>query len=233
MIATVHELARSNEELNRFSYVCSHDMKEPVRMIESMAALLTNRDFDANEKVRAELLSRISVNTSRLRAIIDGLLAYSRIEAKVEMTQVDLNLILAEICDGLSMAAEDHGAKIEVGPLPVVNGATVHFTQLFHNLIGNALKYSDKEIPLIRLSARKSSDGWTFLLEDNGPGVPEEARLEIFKLFSRLKRRDEVEGTGLGLSIAQRIVEQYKGQIKCLSSVLGGAAFEIFIPHAS
>ena len=231
MITTLHELARSNEELNRFSYVCSHDMKEPVRMIESMAALLMNRDFDANDKVRTELLSRISVNTSRLRAIIDGLLAYSRIEAKIEVRDVDLNVILADIRDGLSLAVTDQGATIEVAPLPVVRGATVHFTQLFHNLIGNALKYSDKPEPFIRLSARDTGTGWVFLLEDNGPGVPEASRREIFKLFSRLKRRDEVEGTGLGLSIAQRIVEQYKGTILCRASPLGGAAFEIVIPH--
>lgn len=231
MIETLSELGRSNEELNRFSYVCSHDMKEPVRMIESMAALLVDPEFEADEVVRSELLGRISANTSRLRAIIDSLLAYSRIDAKVETTDVDLNAVLTDICESLSLAVKDRGATIEVGPLPTVNGAKVHFTQLFQNLIGNALKYTDNMKPLIRLKATDSGKGWEFVLDDNGPGIPEESRVEIFRLFSRLKRRDEVEGTGLGLSIAQRIVMQYGGSIECGASELGGAAFTIFLPH--
>lgn len=231
MVAALAELARSNEELNRFSYVCSHDMKEPVRMIESMAALLISPDFEADEPLRRELLSRISTNTTRLRSIIDSLLAYSRIDAKVPTGPVDLNDVLGEILENLAVSIGEQRAAIDIGPLPTIHGAGIHFTQLFQNLIGNALKYTDKAEPVVRLSAEASGGDWVFTLSDNGPGIPPESRREVFNLFSRLKRRDEVEGTGLGLSIAQRIVTQYGGTIRCEDSELGGAAFVITLPR--
>lgn len=230
---TLAELARSNEELNRFSYVCSHDMKEPVRMIESMANLLINPAFEANEGQNEELLNRISVNTSRLRGIIDSLLAYSRIDAKIEFADVDLNTVLNELLDGLALVIEEANADIRVAHMPTIRGAAVHFTQLFYNLITNALKFNDKPDPIIDVSVTEQTDNWRFLVEDNGPGIAAESREEIFNLFSRLQRRDEVEGTGLGLSIAQRIVGQYGGSISCCDSAYGGIGFEIILPRST
>lgn len=227
---TMDELARSNEELNRFSYVCSHDMKEPVRMIESLSALLLDPAFQAKKDKTEQLLKRISTNTSRLRAIIDSLLAYSRIDAKVNSEPVDLNVTLKDIVEGLALVIEEEGAKVECGNMPTVIGAPVHYTQLLHNLIANALKFTDKTKPVIRVSSETEEAEWVLLVEDNGPGIPVESRQEIFNIFSRLQRRDEVEGTGLGLSIAQRIVLQYGGTLKCCDSSLGGAGFEIRIP---
>ncbi|MDD9909109.1 MAG: PAS domain S-box protein [Ahrensia sp.] len=227
---TLDELARSNEELNRFSYVCSHDMKEPVRMIEAMSMLLTDPDFDADDEKRRDILTRISTNTTRLRAIIDSLLAYSRIDAKIELEDADIGQVIGDILEGLSLVIKEQKATVEVGDMPKIKGAQVHFTQLFQNLIGNALKFSDKRKPVIKISAEKIAGGQQFLLEDNGPGIPEKSRRDIFNLFSRLQRRDEVEGTGLGLSIAQRIVMQYGGTIECVDSSLGGIGFLIFLP---
>ncbi|MEM5473840.1 CheR family methyltransferase [Hoeflea sp. AS60] len=227
---SVAELGRSNEELNRFSYVCSHDMKEPVRMIESMTELLTSEDFEADDKLRAELIGRIGNNTARLRAIIDSLLAYSRIDAKITRDHIDLNDVVHDVLGVLSLAVKERKATVKFGKLPKIYGARVHFMQIFQNLIGNSLKYSDKDEPLIELTAEKSKDGWTFRLEDNGPGIPEKSRTEIFQLFSRLERRDEIDGTGLGLSIVQKIVLQYHGKISCEASELGGAAFVIWLP---
>lgn len=228
--STMEELSRSNEELNRFSYVCSHDMKEPVRLIESMSALLLDPGFDADAERRRDLLSRISNNTVRLRAIIDSLLAYSRIEATVEKTEIDLNAVLVEIREGLSLAAEEKQANLDIGKLPTVRGARVHFTQLFQNLIGNALKFNDSDDPVVKVRSRKRNGQWVFSVEDNGPGIAEEWRKEIFGVFRRLNLRDEIDGTGLGLSICQRIVHQYGGSIKCTTSKLGGAKFEFEVP---
>ncbi len=228
---TLEELARSNEELNRFSYVCSHDLKEPVRMIESMAMLLINPNFHADEAQQSDILQRITTNSSRLRGIIDSLLAYSRIDAKIDLEDADLNRIMDEILGGLSLAIKEHNATVHVDKLPTLKGAPVHFTQLFQNLIGNALKFSDKLKPVVKITAAEVDGGWHFCLEDNGPGIPVESRKDIFNLFSRLQRRDEIEGTGLGLSIAQRIVMQYGGTIECIDSSLGGAAFKIFLPY--
>lgn len=226
---THDELARSNEELSRFSYVCSHDMKEPVRMIEMMSSLLTNPDFDVGDVKRNELLERIGSNTIRLRAIIDNLLAFSRIDAKVEVGSVNLSEVLNDIQQTMLPHFQAQNASVEFAQLPEIWGAKIHFTQLFQNLIGNSLKFNDKDRPIVRVAAQKTTSGWLISVEDNGPGVPKDARGKVFELFSRLKRRDEVEGTGLGLSIVQKIVAQYNGEIKCEESALGGAKFEFSI----
>ncbi len=232
--ATLAELSRSNEELNRFSYVCSHDMKEPVRMIEGLAELMLDPSVKSDPEQQESILNRITVNMARLRRIIDSLLAYSRIEAKVEDNVIDLREVVMEIDDALSLAISEHGAELIVDPLPQLTGARIHFTQLFQNLIGNALKFSDQDEPVVRVSSMEDDRNHIVLrVEDNGPGVPEESREKIFDLFDRLHRQDEIEGVGLGLSICQRIVAQYGGTISCNDSELGGACFEIAIPRGA
>ena len=229
---TLEELSRSNEELNRFSYVCSHDMKEPVRMIENMSQLMLEPDVHEDETQSAELLTRIVNNAHRLRAIIDSLLAYSRIEAKVETAEVDLNEVIADVQSSLSVLIDETLPDIQVDVLPKVFGARVHYTQLFQNLVGNALKFTShtRKKPKIKIKARKIKKEWVFTVEDNGPGIPREHRAHVFSLFSRLHLRDEIEGTGLGLSICQSIVSQYGGTIACDDSEMGGALFEIRLP---
>ncbi len=231
LVNTLAELSRSNEELNRFSYVCSHDMKEPVRMIEQLSAMLLDRDIIENEDERGEVINRITKNMGRLRQIIDSLLAYSRIDAKVEETVIDLRDVVEDIDETLSLAITEHNAEIVVGELPSVEGARVHFTQLFQNLIGNSLKFNDKEQPVVKVSAFGRGSDTILVVEDNGPGVPDEAKEKIFGLFDRLHRQDEIDGIGLGLSICQRIVSQYQGDIICIDSDLGGARFEITLPE--
>ncbi len=228
--ATLRELSRSNEELNRFSYVCSHDMKEPVRMIESLAELLLDDDVQTSDEQGQAILQRISSNMTRLRRTIDSLLAYSRIDAKVEESTIDLRDVVIEMDDSLSLMITEQDADIIIGELPNVVGARIHFAQLFQNLIGNALKFSDKDQPIVKISSAQDEHNVYLFIEDNGPGIPEEHRTKVFNLFDRLHRQDEVEGVGLGLSICQRIVSQYGGQIACGDSELGGAQFKITIP---
>lgn len=227
---TMAELTRSNYELNRFSYVCSHDMKEPVRMIEMMTSLLVQTKSENDEDTKTELIQRIGSNTARLKAIIDNLLAYSRIDAKVDMLAVNLSEVLNEILNQSITLLEQVDAEIDIGTLPTVFGSKIHFLQLFQNLIGNSLKFNDKKNPIIKIGSIPFQDGWKISVDDNGPGIPVESREKVFNLFSRLKRRDEVEGSGLGLSIVQKIVEQYDGTITCSNSSLGGARFEIYLP---
>lgn len=227
---TLNELSRSNEELNRFSYVCSHDMKEPVRMIEAMSGLLLDSEFQLDNEKKTDILERINANTSRLRGIIDGLLAYSRIDSALERGPVELDSVLADILDALSLVVKESNAKIKIDPLPTVMGARVHFSQLFQNLIVNGLKFSDKDSPEIHVHYKLVDDRCIFSVEDNGPGVPENDRETIFGVFHRLQRRDLIDGTGLGLSIAQRIVSQYGGTIRCTEGSMGGASFVFDIP---
>ena len=231
--AALAALSESNEELNRFSYVCSHDMKEPVRLIAAMCDLLQEPEVQGSPDECKELIVRIGSNTRRLSDIISSLLAYSRIDQKVEHTDVDLNQVVADIQESLELGISESGAGIVAGKLPVMHGARVHFTQLFQNLIANAIKFNDKPAPEIRISAEADASAVTVRVEDNGPGIPEDAREEVFVVFRRLQRREEVEGTGLGLSICQRIVHQYGGTIVVEdSAALGGACFVISFPNA-
>ena len=230
-------LARSNEELSRFGYVCSHDMKEPVRVIESMAALLAGTDLEAEPELGRRLAERIGANTARLRAVIDGLLAYSRVEARVESGPVDLGRVVGEVRENLAVALAESRATLEADPLPTVRGARVRFVQLLQNLVGNALAYSHRDRPRVRVRdesaprAAGAEPGPTVLVvEDDGPGIAPEQRDRVFETFTRLELDGEVEGTGLGLSICRRIVRQYGGTIECVDGTLGGAAFRIVLP---
>ena len=227
--ATLDELSKSNEELNRFSYVCSHDMKEPVRLIQSLCELLLEPDIKNDTEQRDDLINRIALNTDRLATIISSLLAYSRIDEKVEFKEVDLNDVLGDVLDSLALSIQEADADIETAALPVVQGARVHFSQLFQNLIANALKFNDKAKAQVRISSVDGENGDAEIrVEDNGPGIKSEDRDSIFEVFKRLQRRDEVEGTGLGLSICQRIVAQYGGTITVEESDdLGGACFVV------
>ena len=225
------ELARSNEELSRFGYVCSHDMKEPVRMIESMSALLLCDGTDRDPVQSRRLIERINANTVRLRAIIDGLLAYSRVDARIESGPVDLARVAAEVRESLAGAIAETGAVLEIGPLPVVHGARVHFVQLLQNLVGNALAYAVGPAPRVRVGARDDRGATELLVEDDGPGIAAADRERVFAVFTRLELDASVEGTGLGLAICQRIAQQYGGTIECVDSALGGAAFRIVLPR--
>jgi two-component system CheB/CheR fusion protein len=225
------ELERSNEELSRFSHVCSHDMKEPVRLIASMVDMLQEPQTRADEEEMAELLTRIGKNTHRLSTIIGSLLAYSRVEARIEFVPVNLNIVAAEISENLSLLISERGAKLQIASLPIVQGAHVHFTQLLQNLIGNSLKYAEGPTPLVVLRAEVTETGHNLIVEDNGPGIPFDKQKRIFDIFTRLELNSKVEGSGLGLAICKRIVEQYGGTIICTDSDLGGARFTISLPE--
>ncbi len=223
------QLSKSNEELNRFSYVCSHDMKEPVRLIQSLCELLMEPDIVVAPNERDELIERISVNTNRLAAIISSLLAYSRVEGKVEAVDVDLNEVLTDVKEGLALSINERNAEVAGTELPVLHGARVHYSQLFQNLISNALKFNDKPLARVHITSTQRPDGGMEIrVDDNGPGIPCEHRDSVFQVFKRLQSRDEIDGTGLGLSICQRIVKQYGGEISAEESPdLGGASFVV------
>ena len=227
------ELARSNEELSRFGYVCSHDMKEPVRMIQSMSALLLSAGPEQDPLQTRQILERINANTVRLRAIIDSLLAYSRVDARIETGPVALDRVAAEVRESLAVAIAEKRAALEVEPLPTVHGARVHFVQLLQNLVGNALAYAVGEAPRVRIRSEREGAAAVLIVEDDGPGIPEAERDRVFAVFTRLELDASVEGTGLGLSICQRIVQQYGGTIECVDSALGGAAFRIVLPDVA
>ena len=153
-----------------------------------------------------------------------------RIDGKLTIENVDLNEVIDEVKDGLSVAIDEAEARFEIDSLPTIQGAKVHFRQLFQNLIGNALKFSGSKACEIVVACEETESEWLITVDDNGPGVPEEAREEIFDVFKRLHRADDIPGTGLGLSICKKILKQYRGKIVCEESALGGASMKMSLP---
>ncbi len=229
--AVMAQLRASNAELERFAFVCSHDMKEPIRTISGLLDFLVNDEDRLSPAERRDLKNRIDRDVARLNSIIESLLAYSRLNSRVETVLLDLNAIVSDVLEGLDHEVKAADAEIELGDLPKLTAADIHMRQLFQNLISNGLKFRRRnKVCKIRVAANEKSDSWVISVEDSGRGVPKKDRERIFSMFQRLNSKDNVEGTGLGLSICSRIVSQYGGVIVCRDSFLGGAAFDIHFP---
>lgn len=228
------DLAQSNAELEQFAYVSSHDLQEPLRMVASYAQLLERRyrtQFDADG---LEFLGYIVDGAKRMRQLIDDLLSFSRIgsqarEMHIVLSEEALNLALAN----LSLAIKESGAEIEKGVLPRVIADQSQLVQLFQNLIGNAIVYRRKEVPLhIRIHAERKDRQWQFAVQDNGIGIASEHRERIFVIFQRLHGRGEYPGTGIGLAICKKIVERHGGRIWVESDVGKGSTFYFLLRAA-
>ncbi|MGZ4989980.1 MAG: protoglobin domain-containing protein [Methylobacter sp.] len=220
------ELARSNKELEQFAYVASHDLQEPLRMVASFTQLLSRRykgklDADADEFIHYAV-----DGATRMQTLINDLLAYSRIGSRTKpFEQVNLNSVLQRAVDNLHMAIEESGAKIVHGELPDTRGDITQLTQLFQNLIGNAIKFRGELPPEIEIKVEDADKYWRIAVCDNGIGIAPEFFERIFVIFQRLHNKEDYPGTGIGLSICKKIVERHGGQIEVNSDRGQGAAF--------
>lgn len=210
------DLARSNTELSQFAYVVSHDLQEPLRSVAGYTKLLVRSlETDLTDD-QQELVDGILGGVERMREFILALLEYSRVgRREVELERLKLGDVLEAATLNLAMAIEDNKATVAAPQgLPTVSGDPVKLTQLFQNLIGNALKFRRPEAaPFIELSWWKTGDHAEITLRDNGLGIPEDQRENVFQLFQRLHRNEEIPGTGLGLAICQKVVWQHGGRI--------------------
>jgi len=209
------ELERSNEELAQFASVASHDLREPLRVIAGYLDLLVRRFGDALDEEARELVREAVGGAERMGELIDGLLRYSGVgRAQAERREVDVAEILDGTLQGLQAALRDAEATVEVDEdLPIVQADPALLGQLFQNLLANAVKFRNGSPPRVRVSGETLADGWRFVVEDNGIGVPPEAAERIFDMFSRATTRDRYEGTGIGLAVCRRIVERHNGTI--------------------
>lgn len=228
------ELQRSNEDLQQFAHVASHDLKEPVRKIATFESRLS-QDFGELLPERAQsYLEKIRLAARRMYTMIEGVLRYSSLnESELRRFEpVDLGEVLAQIRSDLEVLIEQKGARIEAGPLPVVEGLPTLLYQLFYNIVNNALKFADSERPpLIRISTEEGRAGEaTIRVEDNGIGFDPEQAERIFKTFTRLNPKDRYEGTGLGLALCQKIVDRHGGRIHATGKRGVGAVFVISLP---
>ncbi|HTF65619.1 MAG TPA: PAS domain S-box protein [Edaphobacter sp.] len=232
---TMAELRRSNDELQQFSNVASHDLQEPLRMVASFTQLLSRRykgrlDADADEYIAYAV-----EGCNRMKTLIEDLLIYSNVGTGERSTeQSSCESALSQALANLQMAIEESGTVVTQDPLPAVAMDGARLSQLFQNLVGNAIKYRGAEAPRIHVSAeRRDGDGWTFSVRDNGLGIDRQYFQKIFILFQRLHGRNEFKGTGIGLSICKKIVERSGGRIWVESQPKQGSIFYFSLPEGN
>ncbi len=207
-------LKRSNEDLERFAYISSHDLQEPLRAIVSYSQLLERRYRGRLDPDADAYIQFITDSGRRMQALVNDLLQHSRITSQVLVLEpVATEEVLAQTLLSISMLLKEQGATVTHDPLPVVQADARQLEQIFSNLIGNAIKYRRQEPPKIHVSAVKKEDMWQFSVTDNGIGIEPRYLEKIFTIFERLHGQERYEGTGIGLAICKRIVERHGGRI--------------------
>ncbi len=239
------ELVRSNAELEQFAYVASHDLQEPLRMVTSYLQLLERRyknQLDANAD---QFITYAVDGARRMQTLINDLLNYSRVSTRGQPFKlVDCDVILQRAIANLQIAIADSQAIVTHDNLPRVMADTTQLTQVFQNLIGNAIKFCQNQQPQIHIGVAKETpnsdeeslnsiplaDEWLFSIRDNGIGLESQYAERIFIIFQRLHGRDKYPGTGIGLAICKKIIERHGGRIWVESKPGQGSTFYFTIP---
>ena|GEM_PF-538825 len=226
------ELTRSNEELEQFAYVASHDLQEPLRMISGFTQLLAKRYKGKLGKDADEFVSFIVDGTARMQRVIEDLLAYSRVGTRGKPFEpTDCENIFNQAVTNLKVAIEENKAEVTHDPLPTVMADPTQMVQLFQNLISNGIKFRKKEeTPRIHVSAQRRGNEWIFLVRDNGIGISPEFKRRLFQIFQREHAASEYPGTGIGLAICKKIVERHGGRIWAESVPGQGSTFCFTLP---
>ncbi|HEY9005232.1 MAG TPA: CheR family methyltransferase, partial [Ohtaekwangia sp.] len=236
------QLERSNFDLLQFASVASHDLKEPLRKIQAFGNILQSKIQDKLTDGEQSYLSKIVSSSGRMQTLIEDVLTLSKLSnSELNKEKTDLSRIVRRICDDLDIAIMEKNATITIGKLPVVNAVPGQMRQLFQNLIANALKFSNKEVPHVIIEEQpitqemaqqfniNSKDFVCIKVQDNGIGFENEYKEKIFGIFQRLHGRN-YEGTGIGLSIAKKIVEIHGGMIDGRGELDKGAVFSVYLP---
>ncbi len=225
------ELARSNAELEQFAYVASHDLQEPLRMVASFAQLLSRRYHDQLGAEGQEFINYMVDGAKRMQELINDLLVYSRIGThEDEFAAVDLNTVRERALAFMPQAIKDNNATVTSDVLPTLHASASQMTQLFQNLINNAIKFHGQEAPRVDISVQRNKDGFLFCVADNGIGIEPQYAERIFLIFQRLHGKREFPGTGIGLAVCKKIVEHHGGSIWVESEVGKGAKFFFTLP---
>ena len=225
-VNAMEQVLTSNRELEQFAYVASHDLQEPLRMVASFTELLQKRYSERLDGDGLEFMGYIVDGARRMQTLIQDLLMYSRVGRKeTQKDRVSPSAILEEVAQNLSVAIAESGATITYDKLPDVIANGTQLTQLFQNLIGNAIKFRTEPPPQIKISAEPKEALVCFRVSDNGIGMDKKYSDRVFQIFQRLHSRSQFEGTGIGLAVCRKIVAQHGGQIWFESTPGNGTQF--------
>jgi signal transduction histidine kinase len=224
-------LNRSNKELEEFAYVASHDLQEPLRMIASYTELLKEDYVEKFDDRAKEFMHYIVDGAERMQRLIKDLLQLSRVGTRGKpFEKFDTKKALEDALTNLEVRIKENQATVKYHEMPVICGDVSQITQLFQNLVGNAIKFHGEKKPQIYIQAQKQETEWLFILKDNGIGMERKYFERIFTMFQRLHSRAEYEGTGIGLTVCKKIVERHGGRIWVESKQGSGSTFYFTIP---
>ena len=244
LITNIDRLEKANKELDRFAFMASHDLQEPLRKILTFSDRLYVKHKDELDSEAMLNIDRIQKAASRMQALIKDILTFSKLSVeKEQFVKTDLEIILREVLEELQGTVEEKNADIHLEPLPNLYVNPGLIKPLFFNLIGNALKYSKKNVtPIIKiypevasgekqhLASQETAKYCRIFIKDNGIGFEQQYAGQIFEMFQRLHSQTDYEGTGIGLALCKQIVEKHRGYISALSNINEGATFIISLP---
>ncbi|MFX1304732.1 MAG: ATP-binding protein [Promethearchaeota archaeon] len=222
----MEDLRRSNEDLQQFAYVASHDLQEPLRAIVSFSQLLEDKYQDKIDKDGKEFIHFITDGAKKMNTLIKDLLSYSRITTHAQPPKLtNLEVILQDALFNLHESIKESGAIITYDEMPILKVDKSQFIQLFQNLLSNAIKFRKQETPRIHIGVTKTNNKWLFSVKDNGIGIESDYFGKLFNIFYRLHTKEEYPGTGIGLPICKKIVQRYGGKIWVESEIGKGSTF--------
>ena len=220
------ELAASNAELERFAYVASHDLQEPLRMVSSFMQLLQKKYENQLDETAGQYISYAVDGADRMKKLILDLLQYSRVGTnRDQFTDTDMNEVAGLVLQTFNDKVQETGALVKVQTMPVIKANRTQLIQLLQNLVGNAFKYNNSAIPEIEVGCEEKKDAWQFFVKDNGIGIAKKYFDKVFAIFQRLHNKNQFSGTGIGLAICKKIAERHGGNIWIESKEGEGCVF--------
>jgi signal transduction histidine kinase len=233
VLERTEELLRSNEELQQFAYIASHDLREPLRTVSIYAQLLAKRYAGKLDGDADQFIEFIVENAARMETLVHDLLDFSRIDVRGMdfFTRTSLEAALDDAIGNIRSLVAESGAVITRDSLPTVMGDAVQLTRLFQNLLVNSIKYRNEDVPRVHITVRESGDDYLVSVKDNGIGIDPQYAEKIFGIFRVLQPRDRNSGSGMGLAICRKIVTRHSGRIWVDSALGHGATFYWTIPR--
>jgi len=230
-VEAFNALKRSNQDLQQFAYVASHDLKTPLRSISGFVQVLERNYADKLDDKALSLIHRTVQAANRLEQLTDDLLAYAKVSSEAKpFTELNCNELAVELCNLMDASIRQSGAVLTFANLPKVMGDRTQLIQLFMNLVGNGIKYCCDRQPAVRVSAEQKDSFWVFSIADNGIGIDNKHFEKIFAVFTRLHTQKDYVGTGIGLAVCRRVVESHGGSIWLESEVDRGSTFYFTLP---